>query len=354
MRKFLCATVCAFLVLSLLACNKAGNDPVLSTGSDATIPSESLLPVSSDTSSEAPSSSQPTESIVSSSEPQVSSEMPVSSEPTSSAPPAPIPTPQPAPLPEITPLEPFTYTVEDPDNLRGLATERRGFSFGVAKDGQPHSQSILNQSTFDGFANVSALALDRRTTEKVMYLTFDNGYEYENLTASILDTLKAKGVKAAFFVTLSYAKQNPQLVMRMINEGHIVGNHSTTHPSFPGLSRTRMAEEIATLDNYLRGTFGYSSPFFRFPEGAHSESSLELVTSIGFNSVFWSVAYSDWSTADQKGADYAFSTVTSRFHPGAVILLHAVSRDNADALGRIIDQATAEGYTFKTLWDYFG
>ena len=356
MKKFLCVVCCAFLVLSLFACNKTERDPVLSTGSGTIIPSESQLPVSSDVSSEAPSSSQPTESTSTSSEPQVSSETPASSTPTPSAPPAPapIPTPQPEPLPEITPLAPFTYTVTDPENLRGLATERRGFSFGVARDGQPHSQSILNQSAFDGFANVSALALDRRTTEKVMYLTFDNGYEYENLTASILDTLKEKGVKAAFFVTLPYAKQNPQLVMRMINEGHVVGNHSTTHPSFPGLSRTQMAEEIATLDNYLRGTFGYSSPFFRFPEGAHSENSLELVTSIGFNSVFWSVAHSDWDTANQKGADNAFSTVTSRFHPGAVILLHAVSRDNADALGRIIDQATAEGYTFKTLWDYFG
>lgn len=354
MRKFLCTLCCVLLVLSLFACNKGGRDPAISINSDAAIPNESSIPVSSDASSDIPSSSQPEESIVSSSDAQASSETPVSSEQNPSAPPAPVPVPQPEPLPEITPLAPFTYTVQDPENLRGLATERRGFSYGVAKNGQPHSQSVLNQTTFDGFANVSALALDRKSEEKVMYLTFDNGYEYENLTASILDTLKAKGVRAAFFVTLPYAKQNPHLVMRMINEGHVVGNHSTTHPSFPGLSRAQMAEEIATLDNYLRATFGYSSPFFRFPEGAHSENALELVTSIGFNSVFWSVAHSDWDTANQKGADNAFSTVTSRFHPGAVILLHAVSRDNADALGRIIDQATAEGYTFKTLWDYFG
>ncbi len=248
----------------------------------------------------------------------------------------------------------FNYTVNDPNNLRGLSTEKKGYSFGIAKDGKPHSQSVINQNTFDSFENVSALALDNKSTEKVMYLTFDNGYEYENLTADILDTLKEKGVKAAFFITMSYAKSNKALVQRMIDEGHIVGNHSTTHPSFPSLSRTQMAEEIANLDNYLRETFGYTSPYFRFPAGEYSECSLELVTSIGFRSVFWSVAYADWDTSNQKGTDFAYNTVTSRFHPGAVILLHAVSKDNAAALDSMIDFAVSQGYTFKTLDNYFG
>ena len=246
-----------------------------------------------------------------------------------------------------------TYTVNDPENTKGLSTKSNGFSYGVAKNGVAHDQSIINQRTFDGYANVEALALDTETQEKVMYLTFDNGYEYENLTADILDTLKEKNVKATFFVTLSYAKQNPQLVRRMIDEGHIVGNHSATHPSFPQISRTEMAKEIAELDNYLVENFSYSSPYFRFPSGEYSECALELVTSIGFRSIFWSAAYADWDTSTQKGADYAFSTVSSRFHSGAVILLHAVSRDNAEALGRIIDEARNQGYTLKTLDDYF-
>ena len=249
-------------------------------------------------------------------------------------------------------LPEFSYTVNDAENARGLSTEKRGFSFGVAKDGVPHSQSVINQQTFDAFENVEALALDTKTQEKVMYLTFDNGYEYKNLTADILDTLKEKNVRAAFFITLSYAKQNPQLVQRMINEGHIVGNHSATHPSFPNITRTQMAEEIATLDNYLRKNFSYTSPYFRFPSGEHSECALELVTSIGFKSVFWSIAYSDWDTSAQKGEDYAFSTVTSRFHSGAVILLHTVSEDNARALGRIIDEALSQGYEFKAIDEY--
>ncbi|MBQ8684416.1 MAG: polysaccharide deacetylase family protein [Clostridia bacterium] len=251
-------------------------------------------------------------------------------------------------------LPPLMYTVNDAENTRGLATERKGFSFGVAQNGVPHSQSVINQQTFDAYENVQALALDTKSQDKRLYLTFDNGYEYQNLTADILDTLKKKQVKAAFFVTLSYVKKNPQFVQRMIDEGHIVGNHSTTHPSFPKLTRAEMAQEIATLDNYLREHFSYTSPYFRFPSGEHSECALELVTSIGFRSVFWSIAHSDWDTAAQKGADHAFSTVTSRFHPGAVILLHAVSKDNADALDRIIDEARRQGYTFKTLDEYFG
>ena len=246
----------------------------------------------------------------------------------------------------------LNYTINDPNNLRGLSTTRVGFSYGIAKNGVAHGQSFSNQQTFDSFENVEALALDTKTQEKVMYLTFDNGYEYNNLTANILDTLKEKNVKAAFFVTLSYVKQNPTLVRRMIDEGHIVGNHSTTHPVFPQLTRTQMAQEILTLDNYMKENFSYTSQYFRFPTGAYSECALELVTSVGFRSIFWSVAYADWDRSAQKGADYAFSTVTSRFHPGAVILLHAVSQDNADALGRIIDQARNEGYKFNTLDQY--
>ena len=247
----------------------------------------------------------------------------------------------------------FKYTVKDPENKRGLSKKKHGFSFGIAKDGKPHSQSVLNQKTFDSFKNVEALALDTKTKEKVMYLTFDNGYEYKNLTADILDTLKEKKVKAAFFITLSYAKQNKALVKRMIDEGHTVGNHSATHPSFPDISRKEMAKEIAELDNFLRKEFSYTSPYFRFPAGEYSENALELVTSIGFKSVFWSVAYTDWDTSKQNGKKFAFDTVTKRFHPGAVILLHAVSKDNAAALSDIIDKAKKEGYKFKTLDNYF-
>lgn len=243
------------------------------------------------------------------------------------------------PLPEV------SFTVVDPENTRGLSTKALGFGFGLGKNGSQPAESIRNQDLFD---NYQAIALDRTSPGKVLHLTFDCGYE-NGYTGKILDTLKEKHVQAAFFCTLSFIKTEPELATRMITEGHILGNHSTTHPVFPNLSRTKMAQEIQNCDNYLRTNFGYSAPYFRFPTGSYSKDSLDLVQSVGFKSVFWSVAYADWDPANQKGRQFAFDTVTARLHPGAVILLHAVSKDNTAALGDIIDWAREQGYTFKSL-----
>lgn len=244
-----------------------------------------------------------------------------------------------------TPLAPRSMTAPDPDNMRGLSEKKIGYSFGVSKNQVPPSQSVSNQAVFDPY---NALAIDLKSPGKVLYMTFDCGYE-NGLTGDILDTLKQKTVPAAFFCTLSYIKQQPSLTARMIKEGHIVGNHSSTHPEFPDISRTKMAKEVLDCDNYLREKFGYTAPYFRFPTGSYSDSALDLVQAIGFRSVFWSVAYADWDIQNQKGKQFAFDTVTSRLHPGAVILLHAVSSDNAQALGDIIDWARAQGYEFRAL-----
>lgn len=243
----------------------------------------------------------------------------------------------------------------DSPPLVTLSNEKFGFSFGVAKNGQPHSQSINNQKKFDSLEGVSALALDTKTPiqEKVLYLTFDCGYEYQGITGQILDVLKEKNVKAAFFCTKDYIVKNSNFVNRMINEGHIVGNHSTTHPVFPDISRNKMKTELAGMNDYMKSNYGYSTKYFRFPTGAYSHNALELVTSCGYKSIFWSLAYSDWDTGNQKGTQYAFDTVTARLHPGSVMLLHAVSIDNANALPQIIDYAINNGYTFKTLDDYY-
>lgn len=248
------------------------------------------------------------------------------------------------------PLPAVTFQVTDPENTRGLSAKGVGYGYGVSKNGQPHDISINNQKLFDKY---HALALDTKSTQKVLYLTFDCGYE-NGYTAKILDVLKEKKVPAAFFVTEPYLRDSPEIAARMIKEGHIVGNHSNTHPVFPKISRTKMAQEIQECDNYLRKHFGYSAPFFRFPTGEYSDSALELVQSIGYTSVFWSVAYADYDTNNQKGRQYAFDTVTARLHPGAVILLHAVSKDNAAAMGEIIDWAREQGYQFKALTEYQG
>lgn len=245
-----------------------------------------------------------------------------------------------------TALEKVTYEVKDPNNTRGLSNKKISHSHGPASGGKPHPTVVAFQDNFDKYG---ALTLDRKSTGKVLYLTFDCGWENNNITARILDTLKEKNVPAAFFCTLEHIKSQPELIKRMITEGHIVGNHSKTHPSFPSISRTQMKNEIEETENYLRQHFGYAAKYFRFPGGEYSDNALDLVASLGYMSVFWSVAYSDWDVNQQKGKQYAYDTVMSRLHPGAVILLHAVSKDNADALGDIIDSARKQGYEFKAL-----
>ena len=245
------------------------------------------------------------------------------------------------------PLSAANFSVNDPENSRGLPTSVINHSFGVAKEGKPHQISVDSQKFFET-KGYNAVTYDTKSTDKVLYLTFDCGYE-NGYTFNVLDTLKEKNVSAAFFCTLDHIEAEPELISRMIKEGHIVGNHSTNHPNFSKISRTKMAEEIEECDNYLRKNFGYTSPYFRFPEGAYNESALDLVGSLGYKSVFWSLAYSDWDTSKQKGAQYAFDTVTARLHPGAIILLHSVSKDNAEALGDIIDYALSQGYVFKPL-----
>jgi len=265
-----------------------------------------------------------------------------------------------SPKPQLAPGTTYTglpvlaatqYTVFDPANTRGLSTVRNGFSFGDAKDGQPHSITINNQATFDGY-NANSLAWDNKSTEKVLYLTFDCGYPYGNLVQRILDTLKQKEVPAAFFVTMQYLREAPYETARMINEGHIVGNHTVTHPDCTTISRQKLADELLGVDNHLRTYFGYQSKYFRYPTGAYSEDTLDLVKSLGYRSVFWSIAHTDWDPKNQPGVEKSFQTVTNRLHSGAVILLHSTSPDNAEILGRFIDFARSQGYTFKSLDEY--
>ena len=249
----------------------------------------------------------------------------------------------------FSPLPAVRLDAPDPENSRGLSTAKKAHSHGPASGGKAHHTVVAFQNFFDRFG---ALTLDRTGSGKVLYLTFDCGWEYENLTAKILDILRDKQVPAAFFCTGDHIRKQPDLIARMLREGHIVGNHSDTHPSFPTLSRTQMAKEIEAVENELRTRFGYCAKFFRFPAGEYSDSALDLVQSLGYCSVFWSVAWQDWDVNQPQGAAKAKATILDRLHPGAVILLHAVSKDNAAVLGEVIDEARAQGYVFRPLSAY--
>lgn len=181
-----------------------------------------------------------------------------------------------------------------------------------------------------------------------VYLTIDEGYE-NGYTAEILDVLKEKNCPAVFFVTLPYVKQNPDLVQRMLDEGHVVGSHSVTHPSagMPSLSLEKQSAEISQLHQYVKDHFDYDMYLFRYPAGIFSEQSLALVQQMGYRSVFWSFAYRDWVTDDQPDPDEALATLAKRTHPGAIYLLHAVSKTNTQIMGQFIDDTRAAGYTFS-------
>lgn len=186
-----------------------------------------------------------------------------------------------------------------------------------------------------------------KSDDKKIYLTFDEGYE-NGYTSQILDILKAKNVKAVFFVTEPYAKSQNELIKRIIDEGHIVGSHSVTHPSggMPSLSIEAQKAEMVQLHKYIKETFDYDMCLFRYPAGIFSEQSLALMQNLGYRSVFWSFAYADWDPNNQPEESGALQKLTERLHGGAIYLLHAVSKTNTDILGDFIDNARNSGYEF--------
>lgn len=184
--------------------------------------------------------------------------------------------------------------------------------------------------------------------EKIIYLTFDEGYE-NGYTAQILDILKEKNVKATFFITGPYLEKEEELVRRMVEEGHTVGNHTINHLSMPDCDDDKVEKEVLDLDRKFYDAFGISMKYLRPPMGEFSERTLSITKSLGYTNVFWSFAYRDWEVDNQKGTQYAVDTVLNSLHPGEVMLLHAVSKDNANALATIIDEARNMGYEFGEL-----
>ncbi|MEG0750444.1 MAG: polysaccharide deacetylase family protein [Oscillospiraceae bacterium] len=189
--------------------------------------------------------------------------------------------------------------------------------------------------------------------DKVIYLTFDLGYE-NGYTGSILDTLAKSDVKATFFATQEYINQAPLIVERIILEGHTLANHTVKHPSMPDVSDERERSEIMMLHNFVKEKYGYEMTLFRYPMGEFSEHSLELVNTLGYKSIFWSFAYRDWLTDAQPDPTAALNKINSALHPGAIYLLHAVSSTNDAILNEFINQTLARGYRFKLIDERLG
>lgn len=191
-------------------------------------------------------------------------------------------------------------------------------------------------------------------SKKVLYLTFDAGYE-NGSTEKILDILKEQQVPAAFFLVGNYIEKNADLVRRMEAEGHIVGNHTMHHKDMSKLTdEAAFTRELEDLEKLYQETVGKPMPkYYRPPQGIYSESNLKLAQKLGYKTVFWSLAYVDWNNDSQPTREQAFKKLLPRTHPGAVILLHSTSKTNAGILGELIETWKAEGYRFGTLEELF-
>jgi peptidoglycan-N-acetylmuramic acid deacetylase len=188
------------------------------------------------------------------------------------------------------------------------------------------------------------------TSNKVLYLTFDEGYENGN-TGKILDILKECKVPAAFFVVKPYIDTQPELVKRMVDEGHVVGNHTVHHPSIAQIrDKEKFDAEFTGVENAFKELTGQDMPkFFRPPMGKYSKKSLEMTKGLGYKTIFWSFAYKDWLVNNQPSESYAVEKICKGAHPGSVMLLHAVSNTNTKVLSSVIKTLQQEGYEFKSL-----
>ncbi len=249
-------------------------------------------------------------------------------------------------------------TASSEDNSQGQAAHTQianveqldaaGRDWGLGSHTDEWNRPLDAIAAQEEYGDKSALFI--KENEKTIYLTVDEGYEY-GFSESILNTLKEKGVKAVFFVTEPYAKEQPELVKRMIDEGHVVGNHSVTHPSkgLPSQTLAEQKEEVMGNHAYIKENFDYEMRLFRYPAGKFSEQSLALVNNCNYTSVFWSFAYLDYDVNNQPDAAESLKKLVDKLHPGAIYLLHGESETNTEILGDFIDAAREQGYTFGTL-----
>ncbi|MTV47975.1 polysaccharide deacetylase family protein [Heliobacillus mobilis] len=187
-----------------------------------------------------------------------------------------------------------------------------------------------------------------QTQEKVLYLTFDEGYE-NGYTPKILATLSKEKVPAIFFVTGQFVKSNPELVKEINRLGFGIGNHTQNHPDMTSLSPAKQKEELDKLSASVRQLTNRTLKYYRPPMGRYDSISAATASDLGMRTVFWSIAYKDWEADNQVGTEAALPKVLSQIHPGAIILLHAVSKDNAEMLSQFIQQCRDQGYIFKSL-----
>ena len=241
-----------------------------------------------------------------------------------------------------------TPSVDPEDTRQVLAASAEG-NWGLSF--QAEGQTPVGNATAEELAQYDAWYADP-SGEKILYLTFDAGYE-NGCTAPILDTLKKHQVPAAFFVVGHFLETSPELVKRMVNEGHTVANHTFHHPDMSKISSLEafQSELSQTEALYERITGQSMAKYYRPPQGKYSVSNLKMAKELGYQTFFWSLAYVDWYQDDQPSKEEAFEKLLGRIHPGAIILLHSTSSTNAEILDELLTKWKEMGYAFGTLAD---
>lgn len=224
-----------------------------------------------------------------------------------------------------------------------VSTDNWGLSFPT------EGQSPVGNATVEELAQYNAYYLGD-TSQKVIYLTFDCGYE-NGYTASILDTLKKHNAPAAFFVVGNMIESAPDLIRRMVAEGHIVGNHTYHHPDMPSISeQSAFQKELESLEALFQETTGQTmSKYYRPPQGKYNVENLRQAKALGYKTILWSLAYVDWYVDDQPTPEQAYSKLLPRIHDGAIVLLHSTSRTNTEILDELLTKWEEMGFSFASL-----
>ena len=238
-------------------------------------------------------------------------------------------------------------TIYTSSNVTGY--DNKKIEWGIKRNSN-HEQPDLGSKNKELMEKYNGLCIGNNS-QKNIYLTFDAGYE-AGYTIKILDVLKEKGVSATFFITSHYLNTADEQVKRMIEEGHIIGNHTVNHKSMPEITDEEIEQEVMKLHQAVYEKYNYEMRYIRPPKGEFSERTLKKCEDLGYKTVMWSFAYCDWDENKQPTIEEGKKKIVDNFHPGEIILLHSNSKTNSEILADIIDEARNQGYEFKTLDEF--
>lgn len=249
----------------------------------------------------------------------------------------------------------FTFAVANENKIQTIETSattvlsNEKIGWGIKREDN-HKQPDLGTKNKMIIDKYNGIAMGNNEKPYV-YLTFDGGYE-AGYTEKILEVLKQNNVKATFFITGHYLNTSPDIVKRMIDEGHIVGNHTVNHKSMPDIDNETIKKEVMDLHTAVYEKFGYEMKYIRPPKGEYSERTIDYTNSLGYKTVMWSFAYDDWDENKQGREEYGKKKILDNVHNGEVMLLHSTSKDNSNILDYCIKEIKNMGYEFKSLDEF--